>query len=111
VPCQVVGAGGLPLGARLRADWQECHTPLAAGDTLLFATDGLPELRGPDGAELGFDGAAGVFRDAAGVTASEVLRRVMERATAWRGGRVPADDLTLVAVRVLPVFRRALGVG
>jgi len=38
-----LGAGGLPLGARLRSGWQERRTALAPGDTLLFATDGLAE--------------------------------------------------------------------
>jgi len=97
-----LGAGGLPLGARLRSGWQERRTALAPGDTLLFATDGLAELLAPDGTELGFDGAARIFQDAAGAPAHEVLERVMEQANAWRGERMPTDDLTLVAVRVLP---------
>jgi serine phosphatase RsbU (regulator of sigma subunit) len=97
-----IGAPGLPLGAGLPACWEERRTPLAAGDTLLLATDGLPELRDPAGAELGFDGAAEAFRAAAGVAAVEVVERLMERVRAWRGDREPTDDLTLVAVRVSP---------
>jgi serine phosphatase RsbU (regulator of sigma subunit) len=98
-----LGAGGLPLGAGLPARWQERRTSLAAGDTLLLATDGLVELLAPDGEALGFEGAAGAFRDAAGAPAGEVLQRLMERVTTWRGEREPTDDLTLVAVRALAV--------
>jgi len=36
------------------------------------------------------------------VFATPELVRLMERAAVWRGDRPPGDDLTLVAVRVLP---------
>lgn len=97
-----LGAGGLPLGARLPARWQERHASLAPGDALLLATDGLAELLDPEGVELGFEGAARAFRELAGLPVDEVLRRLIERAEAWRGDREATDDLTLVAVRVLP---------
>jgi serine phosphatase RsbU (regulator of sigma subunit) len=98
-----LGAGGLPLGTRLEAAWEERRAELAPGDMVLLATDGLAELPGPAGTPLGYDGVAGAFRAAAGVPAGEVLDRLMARAAAWRGDREPADDVTLVGVRVLQV--------
>ena len=95
-----LGAGGLPLGTRLDAAWEERHAELAPGDTLVFATDGLTELLDPTGMALGFDGAATALRKAGGAGAPEVIRSLMEHATAWRADHEPTDDLTLVAVRV-----------
>ena len=95
-----IGAGGLPLGGRLGPAYAERRAALAPGDTLLFASDGLAELLDAHGAALGFDGAAAALENAAGGPAHEVLERLAAAAAAWRGGREPSDDVTLVVVRV-----------
>jgi hypothetical protein len=48
-----VGAGGLPLGGRTPSLAEERSASLAAGDTVLFASDGFAELRNVDGSKLG----------------------------------------------------------
>jgi serine phosphatase RsbU (regulator of sigma subunit) len=70
------------------------------GDTVLFATDGFPELLDPGGATLGFDGAAQALREVAGAPAAEVVARLKATAAAWRRDREQADDMTFVVVRV-----------
>ncbi len=97
-----VGHGGLPLGAGLAGRWRVVDVALAPGDTLLLASDGLAELRAPDGRQVGFEGAAAAFAAAAGAGPEELLDRLARHAAAWRGERPPDDDLTLVAVRVSP---------
>ena len=94
-----IGTEALPLGGRLSPSYEERSTGLAEGDTLLFATDGLAEMLNPGGAPLGFDGAADAFRAAAGGTAQSVVDHLLARTDAWRAGREPLDDMTLVVVR------------
>jgi serine phosphatase RsbU (regulator of sigma subunit) len=96
-----LGAGGLPLGSRLRGCWGERTTALAPGDTLLFASDGFPELADGDGRVLGFPGAAEAFaRASAAPSARSVLDALTAEAAAYRGARPQDDDVTFVVVRV-----------
>lgn len=96
-----LGAGGLPLGTRLTGTYVERQTTLDPGDTLLFASDGLGELRMPGGGELGYEGAARLFGAAAlsptvpGVI--EALGVALERS---RGTCPLEDDVTFLVVRV-----------
>ncbi len=95
-----LGAGGLPLGGGLSPAYEERSVALGPGDTILFATDGFPELLDPEGKPFGFDGAAEALRDAGGAPAREVVERLTATAAAWRRGREQADDITFVVVRV-----------
>jgi serine phosphatase RsbU (regulator of sigma subunit) len=96
-----LGAGDLPLGSRIPLRCEERRTDLDPGDTLLFASDGFPELLGPDGRELGYPGAADAFRDAArGASARDVVQRLGATAAVFRGARPQDDDVTFVVVRV-----------
>ena len=97
-----LGDGGLPLGSHLGAAWEERSAALGPGDTLLFASDGFGELQTPEGAVLGYEGVASALRESGGGPPAEVVERLSAAATAWRGGRDQADDLTLVVVRVAP---------
>ncbi len=96
-----LGAGGLPLGRRLAAGYEERTTSLGAGDTLLFASDGFAELADADSRQLGYDGASAAFRRAAqAATAGEVIERLLAEAAAFRGMQPQEDDVTFLAVRV-----------
>jgi len=96
-----LGAGGLPLGSRIAARYEERSAALAAGDTILFASDGFAELTDPSGRQLGYDGVAASFRRAVTAsTASEVIERLTADVTAFRSGRPQDDDITFVVVRV-----------
>ncbi|HEV8268500.1 MAG TPA: SpoIIE family protein phosphatase, partial [Thermoanaerobaculia bacterium] len=98
-----LGAGGLPLGSPLAARYEERRTPLAPGDTLLFASDGFAELLDSLGNELGFARAAETFREAArGVSASSVAERLGAAVSSFRGARPQEDDVTFLVVRVTP---------
>jgi serine phosphatase RsbU (regulator of sigma subunit) len=96
-----LGAGGLPLGTRLPARYEEQRGEFLPGDTMLFASDGFAELLDPDGNVLGYEGATGAFREAAGgESAREVLDRLAEKAVSFRGARAQDDDITFVVIRV-----------
>lgn len=94
------GVGGLPLGGRLSPVYEERTASLAAGDTLMFATDGFHEVQDPDGKELGFERATEALRGAVGKPAGEVVEQLMTTVANWRREREQADDITFVVVRV-----------
>jgi len=96
-----LGAGGLPLGSRMRGNYEERTATLDAGDMILFASDGFAELADPAGRQLGYDGVVESFRRAArAATASEVIERLTADAAAFRANRPQDDDITFVVVRV-----------
>lgn len=93
---------GLPLGSRTAFDYRELSIDLAPGDAVLFMSDGFPELRGPDGKELGYAGARQAFERAEGSKASEILASLEDVCNALLEGSSPSDDVTLVVVRRAP---------
>jgi serine phosphatase RsbU (regulator of sigma subunit) len=74
---------------------------LEAGDTVLFFTDGLSELRDADGRFYEERRLDGVLVDLAGLPPQELVDRLYEDALSW-AERPPHDDIALVAVRLLP---------
>ena len=94
-----VARGATPLGT-LGADYHDVSIDLAAGDTVLFMTDGFPELQNASGLQLGYAAAIDEFIAAAkGATADDVIASLAAAAKRWNGERPPNDDVTFVVVR------------
>jgi serine phosphatase RsbU (regulator of sigma subunit) len=94
-----VARGATPLGT-LGADYHDVIIDLAAGDTVLFMTDGFPELQNESGQQLGYGAAVDHFATAAsGATADDVIASLAAAAKQWNGDRPPNDDVTFVVVR------------
>jgi serine phosphatase RsbU (regulator of sigma subunit) len=94
-----VARGATPLGT-LGADYHDVSIDLAAGDTVLFMTDGFPELQNSSGQQLGYAAAIDEFIAAAkGATADDVIASLAAAAKRWNGERPPNDDVTFVVVR------------
>ncbi|HXA17144.1 MAG TPA: SpoIIE family protein phosphatase [Thermoanaerobaculia bacterium] len=94
-----VARGATPLGT-LGADYHDVSIDLAAGDTVLFMTDGFPELENDSGQQLGYAAAIDEFALAAkGATADDVIASLSAAAKRWNGERPPNDDVTFVVVR------------
>jgi phosphoserine phosphatase RsbU/P len=94
-----VARGATPLGT-LGADYHDVTIDLAAGDTVLFMTDGFPELQNESGQQLGYAEAVAEFAAAAsGATAADVIASLAAAAKRWNGERPPNDDVTFVVVR------------
>jgi len=90
--------GSLPLGIDPAAAYASTPVELAAGDALLVVTDGLTEVFGSNGRELGIEGVrAAAFAELDGTPLATVDRVV---AAASRYGR-QLDDQTVLAVRVV----------
>ncbi|MEA2166145.1 MAG: hypothetical protein QOK37_4272 [Thermoanaerobaculia bacterium] len=94
-----VARGATPLGT-LGTDYDDVVIDIAAGDTILFMTDGFPELQNESGQQLGYAAAVEHFAAAArGTTADDVIASLANAAKQWNGDRPPNDDVTFVVVR------------
>jgi Stage II sporulation protein E (SpoIIE)/7TM diverse intracellular signalling len=99
-----LGTGGLPLGSRLTAQYEERSASLEPGDTLLFASDGFAELVNAEGLQLGYDGVAKALLDgvrslsAADLTATGIMMSLYQKVSAYRGAVPAGDDITFVVV-------------
>jgi len=96
-----ISVGATPLGT-LGDDYRDARVELGPGDTMLFMSDGFPELMNAAGQQLGYTAsieafaAAATARDANGVIAS-----LENAARNWHGDQAPNDDVTFVVVRAV----------
>jgi sigma-B regulation protein RsbU (phosphoserine phosphatase) len=75
------------------------------GDLFVFYTDGITEAADAGGSEFGRERLAAAARTAAGPAAA-VVAAIHDAASAFRGAGPPADDATVIAVRVPAGLRR-----
>jgi serine phosphatase RsbU (regulator of sigma subunit) len=89
-----------PLGT-LGADYGDVALELAPGDTVLFMTDGFPELLNEAGQQLGYVAAQQEFAAAASSAADAdgVIAHLANAARRWNGDQPPNDDVTFVVLR------------
>jgi serine phosphatase RsbU (regulator of sigma subunit) len=100
--CCQLGEGGLPVGMFAGAAYGQHVVQLCPGDSVLFATDGLHELRDPDGVEFGTTQMEQVWAQCGHKSATESADFVFARQSAFSNGVAPHDDITAVVLKVLP---------
>ncbi len=92
-----------PTGTIVGIDTEQHYAtetvPLAVGDVVLLATDGLSEARDAGGELLGEERIAALFADGSG-DPQTLCDRLLDAANAHSGSGVQ-DDLAIVALRVL----------
>jgi serine phosphatase RsbU (regulator of sigma subunit) len=89
-----------PLGS-FGSDYPQTSVSLQPGDTVLFLSDGFPELMNDAGQQLGYTGALDAFATAAkAASAQDVIAALEGVARQWHGEAAPNDDVTFVVVRV-----------
>ena len=97
----LLGEGGLPSGMFPDATYQSHVVQLGAGDCVLFASDGLHELRDRDEVEFCPSQMREVWAQCGHRSAPESLDFVFDRLLAFSEGAVPHDDITAVVLKVL----------
>lgn len=96
-----LGSGAPPLGTRLKPRYREETGQLGRGDTVVFYTDGMLELRNAQGEPFGGDRLRRDLERAGGMpTANQVRDALLDGLSRHRGDALQDDDLTLVVVRV-----------
>ena len=94
-----VAFSSTPLGT-LGSEYAQREIALSEGDTLLFMTDGFPELTNGFGQQLGYPGALDAFASVASGSAQEVIDGLVSHARGWHGDHPPNDDMTFVVVKM-----------
>jgi phosphoserine phosphatase RsbU/P len=89
---------GIDSGAVFERVTSDAVVTLAAGDCILFYTDGIKEAIGPDEEEYGMERMSEAFRNAAPLGAEAVLHRMQEELKQFTGEGPQMDDITLVAI-------------
>ena len=111
--CRLLHGDNFFLGVIEDCQYSQISVPLAAGDLLLFYSDGVVEARRADGELFGSDRLVELVRQFAPDGADRVVEEVRREVMAFCGAEAPADDLTCVAVQVRhvaaePLARRTL---
>ena len=96
------GSGPL-IGAFPRLDLPEVGADLEPGDLVLLYTDGVTDARSGDGERFDERRLYEAVDGARGGTAREVVDAVAGAVDRFQGPVEPADDITIVAIRRLPV--------
>jgi sigma-B regulation protein RsbU (phosphoserine phosphatase) len=99
--CRQLGDGGLPSGMFQGASYGRHVVQLSAGDCVLFASDGLHELRNGEGVEFCTSQIEEVWAQCRHKSATESVNFVFDRQLAFSNGTAPHDDITAVVLKVL----------
>lgn len=98
--CRAVGEGGIPSGLLPGSCYDVHSIKLSPGDAVLFASDGLHELR--NGREEEFSSKlSDVWRRCRAKSAEEMLDRLFECWREFAGRARQHDDITAVIVKAL----------
>jgi len=90
---------GMPLGAMSDFQYRVFEDQLNSGDTLLLLSDGLPELKNPDGIQFDYPRVLEIFRDVSGQHPQSIIDRLVDAGEVWRKTESPEDDVTLMVLR------------
>jgi sigma-B regulation protein RsbU (phosphoserine phosphatase) len=93
--------GGMPVGLFDRARYEEGTVPLASGDVLVCYSDGISEATNAAGELWEEGGIEQLLRQSVGGPASELVEKIVRAADDFAGGAEQADDMTVVALRIL----------
>ncbi len=95
-------SGGLPYAIVEKTPFvADDPLELAKGDLLFFYTDGLTEAQRAEGFQFGLDRAIQIVKDNRDRTAAEIIEVLYRAACEHIAPDHPADDITLVIVKVL----------
>lgn len=91
---------GMPLGGFIGAEREEASFELQPGDTLLFMSDGLPEMLNPENEMLDYPKTKELFAEVASQSPQAIIDHLFNAGMSWAQGRPPEDDVTLVVMKV-----------
>jgi sigma-B regulation protein RsbU (phosphoserine phosphatase) len=97
--CSELELPGLPLGAFEAAEYDEKTVELHPGDVFVFHTDGVTEAGRIE--EYGRARLRAQVEDGATLAAAQLGEKILADVHAFLGSTPPADDVTLVVVKVL----------
>jgi phosphoserine phosphatase RsbU/P len=99
--CTEVGGGGLPSGLFPHASYENYPVQLSPGDSVLFASDGLHELRDRHNQDFSGQRLTEVWRQSYSKSADQSLGFLFEEARLFsEDGSEQRDDITALVLRI-----------
>jgi sigma-B regulation protein RsbU (phosphoserine phosphatase) len=93
---------GAPLGMEKGVVFEEQrHADLKSGGIIFIGTDGIWEAAGPEGKMFGKQRLREILRNRHAGSAREIIQAVTQALETFRQGVKPADDITMVVVKIL----------
>lgn len=99
--CEKVPVTGFPVGMFDDASYDELSLVLSSGDALVLYSDGVTDTQNPEGQFYGWQRLAKVVASAPELSATEIADRILADVDQFSGGAHPADDRTLVILKVV----------
>jgi sigma-B regulation protein RsbU (phosphoserine phosphatase) len=98
--CRQLIEAGLPSGMFPGSSYDVHRVCLSPGDSVLFATDGLHELRGVRDDDFGWVRMAEIWWECRERSADESLQCLLEEAMRFAVGGIQHDDITAIALKI-----------
>jgi serine phosphatase RsbU (regulator of sigma subunit) len=98
---EALGSPGLPLGTGLEPGLSTVSEPMEVGDTLIFYTDGVPEIRDFRGESYGEERLIQEVRRAARYGSARRIRdSILNSVSSFKADVAQEDDLTLLLLKI-----------
>jgi serine phosphatase RsbU (regulator of sigma subunit) len=100
--CQELAPRGMALGLNnfSREGIEELRLTYQSGDILFFFSDGLSDILNAEEKMLGIENLKKLLSANAGLSPVQIKEKILEFAIAFSQGKVNADDLTFVVMKV-----------
>jgi phosphoserine phosphatase RsbU/P len=99
--CRILGEGGLPSGLFPDSAYSQHSVLLSPGDAVLFATDGLHEIRDHHDNDFSWERLGEIWHACRSKPANDALDSLFQGAADFsRGGQSPRDDITAVVLKI-----------
>jgi sigma-B regulation protein RsbU (phosphoserine phosphatase) len=95
----LLSRGGMVLGVFPESAYEQAEIPLAAGDRIVFYTDGITEARNTDGDEFGEERLTAAAVGMRTIAPEAMKDALLQEVNTFTGGRFD-DDATLIVVAV-----------
>jgi serine phosphatase RsbU (regulator of sigma subunit) len=98
-----LGGGGPVIGILNTIEYGEYRAHLGVGDVLIIYSDGVTEATNPSGEEFNIGGLAASVTGHRKSPASTIITEINKSVAEYTAGAPPADDITLIVARRVPV--------
>jgi sigma-B regulation protein RsbU (phosphoserine phosphatase) len=98
--CRSLGAGGFPSGMFADASYEIHSVQLAPGDAVLFATDGLHEMRNAQDEDLSWSKLEEIWKQCRCRSADDCLDFLFDQVREFSANSGCHDDITAVVLKV-----------
>jgi sigma-B regulation protein RsbU (phosphoserine phosphatase) len=96
---QTLEVGGPVLAVLPKFPYEQASVSLEVGDTLVMFSDGVTEAFDRNDGQFGEERLLTILEQSKGLSAREIIEKVISAVNAFAHGRAQADDITIVIVK------------